>query len=103
MNTPRTIAACAASIAVTAAILAPTSTSGTTETRRIAKLEQAVAALQVHADCIRGAIPVTNYTRPDGTRYLGATRRVGQKYQLVVVMTPHCVPRATNQDLGWHW
>lgn len=93
------------SVVILAAILAPTSTSNTTDQRRIAALEGQVAFLAKQADCIRAGIPVTNYQRAHhGVHYLAPTRRMGQKFMYVVVMTPSCMPRALQpQMLGWHW
>jgi hypothetical protein len=98
------LAICLCSAAIIAAILAPGATSSTTDQRRIASLEARVDQLATQANCIRSGIPVTQYTRPGGTPYLAATRRVGQPFMWVVVVTPGCLHRhPSKSELGWKW
>ena len=92
------------SAAIIAAILATTATSGTTEVRRLASLEARVDKLATQANCIRAGIPVTSYARPDGTRYLAATRKTSHAFMWVVVMTPGCLSKhPAKSELGWRW
>ena len=89
-------------IAIIAAILAPTAISNPNTDQLIANLQVDIKALQAHAACYSMAAPVTEYTE-SAQPYLGATRRIGQKFLWVSVVKPTCMPMITYKGLGWHY
>lgn len=99
----RTLAIALCSAAIVAAILAPISTSSTTDQRRILNLESTVRQMRVALSCYTSATGVSAYKAADGKLWLAPTRSVHSKRLYIALVNANCMARFTPTMLGWHY